>query len=169
MIICMNPCICGSAPFCGSATTRACAYEYVYPYAKKLVSDIRRYNPQAKVIFYMTMARRSGDPSNVHISRELGTYQGMQRRVNRSYRTMARENSALVAPVGVVWQRLRTEVPNLELYADNTHPNINGSYLVACVLFKVMFRENSARLPAPDGVTRQSAQTIQSITDMMVP
>lgn len=140
----------------------------VYPYAKKLVSYIRKYNPDVQIIFYMTMARKNGDPDNSHISKELGTYEGMQKRINKSYINMAKENRALVAPVGKVWLRLREEEPDLELYADNVHPNKTGSYVAACVFYRVIFDENSVGLPALKGVGQEVVRKIQSIVDEVV-
>lgn len=139
----------------------------VYPYAKELVSYIRKYNPNAKIIFYMTMAHKDGDPDNIRVSKELGTYVGAQRRINQSYRNMAQSNHALVAPVGEVWRQLRSKEPGLELYTDNVHPNSTGSYVVACVFHRVMFGENSRGLPAVKGITQKAVQKIQKITDEM--
>ena len=42
---------------------------------------------------------------------------------------MARDNQALVAPVGEAWWIVREERPDIALYADNTHPNPTGTYL----------------------------------------
>ena len=84
----------------------------VYHYANMLVSYIRQYNPEAQLIFYMTMARKNGDPDNIQASKELGTYEGMQKRINQSYMNMAKENHALVAPIGEVWRRLRDKEPD---------------------------------------------------------
>ncbi|MEH6546893.1 MAG: hypothetical protein V7701_10715, partial [Sneathiella sp.] len=58
--------------------------KYVFPPAAKLVEMARRSNPTAIVVFYMTMARKNGDPGNAHISSELNSYGGMQKRVSKT-------------------------------------------------------------------------------------
>lgn len=140
----------------------------VYPYAKKLVSYIRKYNPGAQIIFYMTMARKNGDTDNIRVSKELGTYAGMQKRINNSYMIMAKDNHALVAPVGEVWRQLREKEPGLELYTDDAHPNKIGTYVAACIFYRVMFHEHTTGLPVVRGVAQKVTQIIQKITDRMV-
>ncbi|MBF0253269.1 MAG: DUF4886 domain-containing protein [Candidatus Omnitrophica bacterium] len=140
----------------------------VYPYAKKLIDDIRTDNPNAQVILYMTMARKNGDQDNLDVSDELGTYEGMQKRVIQSYNIMGQENQSIIAPIGEVWGYVRSTEPEMELYADYVHPNKTGAYLAACVLYKVMFHENTVGLPVLKGVTQQDADKIQKITDEMV-
>jgi hypothetical protein len=51
---------------------------------------------------------------------------------------MGENNRAWIAPVGEVWKVIRKENPNLNLYADNIHPNTTGTYLAACVLFCIL-------------------------------
>lgn len=53
--------------------------KYVYSPAKKLVKMARQSNPSTVIVFYMTMARKNGDPGNAHISSELKSYGGMQK------------------------------------------------------------------------------------------
>lgn len=137
----------------------------VFPYAKRLAQMVKNANRRSKVVFYMTMARRNGDPDNKDVSPELLTYEGMQKRVNRCYNDMGKANGALVAPVGEVWQAIRKEKPGLNLYSDNTHPNRTGTYLAACVFYATFFNEPSIGSSIPAGVNRASAQYIQRVVD----
>lgn len=140
----------------------------VFPHAKRLSEAVKRSNNQSQVVFYMTMARRNGDPDNKDVSPELLTYEGMQGRVNRCYREMARSNGALVAPVGQVWRAVRQERPSLNLYSDDVHPNKTGTYLAACVFYATFYGEASAGSRVPLGVNRASAQYIQTVVDRVV-
>ncbi len=140
----------------------------VFPYAKSLSEAVKNANNQSKVVFYMTMARRNGDPDNKSVSPELLTYEGMQKRVNWCYLEMGKANGALVAPVGAVWKVVRQEKPRFNLYSDNVHPNITGTYLAACVFYATFFGETSIGSYIPDGVNRASAQYIQSVVDRVV-
>jgi len=140
----------------------------VFPHARRLTEMVRNANPRSDVVFYMTMARRNGDPANKNVSPELLTYEGMQDRVNRCYLEMGKRNNGLIAPVGAVWRLVRDEKPDLQLYRDNVHPNIYGTYLAACVFFTTLWGESSTGSTIPEGVDRASALYIQEIADRMV-
>lgn len=104
-----------------------------------LSEDIRRRNPSARIVLYQTPARQSGALDLVPDLAELGSYEGMQRRIIAGYATMARAIRGEIAPAGEAWRRVRQTRPTLELYADPTHPNRAGSYLIACVLYASIF------------------------------
>ena len=140
--------------------------EEVYPFARQLSRAIKEANPQAHIVFYMTMAKKNGDQHNAaKVSPELGTYEGMQSRINESYATMAMGNNALVAPVGLVWKKVREQYPSIDLYADETHPNLAGTYLAACVFYTVFFNDTSTGLSHPSAIDGQTASAIQNVTD----
>jgi len=137
----------------------------VFPYAKRLAKAVRNANDKTNVVFYMTMARRNGDPDNKNISSELLTYEGMQKRVNRCYLEMGKSNGALVAPVGAVWKRIRQEKPNFNLYSDNIHPNKNGTYLAASVFYATFFGKTTFGSYIPYGVNPEFVSYIHEIID----
>ena len=92
----------------------------------------------------------------------------MQRRVNRCYIEMGKNNRALIAPVGEVWRAIRKEKPSLNLYSDNVHPNATGTYLAACVFYATFFGEASTGSSISTGVNRASAEYIQRVVDSIV-
>ncbi len=140
----------------------------VFPYAKRLTQSVKNFSNQSKVVFYMAMARRNGDPENKKVSHELLTYEGMQRRVNQCYIEMAKDNGALIAPVGEVWMFIRKNKPSLNLYSDNIHPNKTGTYLAACVFYATFFRKTTVGSHIPKGVNTASAHYIQNTVDKIV-
>jgi hypothetical protein len=140
----------------------------VFPYAERLAEAAKEAHHHTSVVFYMTMARRKGDPANKHVSSELLTYEGMQKRVNRRYLEMAQDNHALIAPVGEVWKTIRKQNPNFSLYSDDIHPNKTGTYLAACVFYATFFYSPSTGSPAPRGVNRATAQSFQKVVDRIV-
>lgn len=140
----------------------------VFPYAKKLTETARSANSKTKVVFYMTMAHRNGDPDNKNVFPELETYEGMQQRVNRCYREIEKDNEVLIAPVGEVWQTAIKQKPKLDLYADDVHPNKTGTYLAACVFYVTLFDKETARSSIPRGVDRKAAKYIQSEADKLI-
>ncbi len=135
----------------------------VFPYAKKLTELSKQAHPKTRIVFYMTMARKNGDPGNAHVSPELGSYKGMQQRINRSYLKMARDNQALVAPVGMAWEDVRTQRPDINLYADDVHPNMTGTYLAACVFYATFFQASPMGLPSPKNVPPGTAAFLQKM------
>ncbi|MEM6884161.1 MAG: DUF4886 domain-containing protein [Verrucomicrobiota bacterium] len=140
----------------------------VSPYAKRLVKLAKESSPDTRIIFYMTMARKNGDPENVHAYPDLKTYRGMQRRVNSSYRRLAAENRASIAPVGEIWQAVRRERPQLELYRDSIHPNRTGTYLAACVFYTTIFNQPNKGTYIPYGVDEEAANYICTLIDRTI-
>lgn len=140
----------------------------VFPYAARLVAESKKANPDTSVIFYMTMAHRNGDPQNQNVSSELLSYEGTQRRINRTYLKMAQDNRALVAPVGEAWWVVREEQPEIALYADNTHPNPIGTYLAACVFYATLFESPCSGAAVPRQVNQPIAAILQKTTDDVV-
>lgn len=140
----------------------------VFPHAKRLTEAIKRTHQDTSVVFYMTMARRNGDPENRHVSAELLTYEGMQKRVNSAYLEMAQDNNGLIAPVGKVWEIIRQQRPEINLYADDVHPNETGTYLAASVFYATLFQSPSLDSSVPPQVDAEIAQYIQNVADKTV-
>lgn len=140
----------------------------VFPYAKRLAQEVKKANNQSKVVFYMTMARRNGDTGNQNVSPELLTYEGTQKRVNLCYLEMGKDNKALIAPVGEVWRIVREKKPGLNLYSDDVHPNVTGTYLAACVFYTIFFDKASVGSSISSGVDHTTAQYIQEVVDRIV-
>lgn len=119
-----------------------------YPYASSLCSMIRDYNPDAKIVFYMTWGRKNGDQQNCPYYPPLCTYQGMDSLLNLRYMMIAEDNHAWVSPVGAVWHYIRNHYPDYELYqSDESHPSYFGSYVAACCFYTVFTGRN------PSGIT----------------
>lgn len=107
-----------------------------YPYAQELCSLIRQYNPDVKIVFYMTWGRKNGDPQNGQYYPPLNTYEGMDSLLYARYVMMAEDNDACVSPVGAVWHLIRDQHPDVELYqSDGSHPSYLGSYVAACSFY----------------------------------
>jgi hypothetical protein len=62
----------------------------------------------------------------------------MQEDITRAYVDFGKEIGAKVVPVGLAWQRARELRPGFPLYdEDRSHPSPLGTYLTACVFYKV--------------------------------
>lgn len=70
-------------------------------------------------------------------------------------------------PVGLAWQDLLGNHPHMTLHdKDNSHPNIAGTYLAACVFFSTLFHQSPEGLQTQDNKTldrfvRQTALLLQ--------
>lgn len=98
---------------------------------KDLCEKIRAIGAQP--VLYCSWAYKEGGP----FLRESGlTYQQMMEGLLSSYTLAARENQALLAPVGPAFAALQGE---FDLYdPDTLHPSVYGSYLAAGILCQVM-------------------------------
>jgi hypothetical protein len=111
----------------------------------------------------MTMAHQNGDTKNVRVSEEMGTYLGMQKRLNATYTKRAKQNRSILASVGVAWRKVRRKRPKLNLYADPVHPNISGSYLAACVFFSTLLQQSPLGLGHPESIEPSQAKFLQEV------
>ena len=59
--------------------------------------------------------------------------------LNQAYTRMGRQLDAFVAPVGLAWSESLKSNPQIALYnEDQSHPNIYGTYLAACVFYATL-------------------------------
>ncbi len=115
----------------------------VYPYADSLNKYIKRNDSCSQTLFFMTWGRQNGDASNCASYPPICTYEGMQAGLRLSYMTMTQMLHAVVAPVGVVWKKVRNQGDSILLYnADESHPSLAGSYLAACTFYATMFHKS---------------------------
>ena len=144
-------------------------YSETYPYAQQLCEMIRQYNPEAKIVFYMTWGRKNGDQYNCPYFPPLCTYEGMDSLLYLRYMTMAEDFGAEVSPVGALWHYLRDHQPEIELYAsDESHPSLAGSYAAACSFYSVLFRKNPRELVYNPGIDEEQAEHIKIAASKVV-
>lgn len=140
-----------------------------YPFADSLNRKIKANDSCTTVMFYMTWGRENGDASNCGFYPPICTYAGMQSRLRDSYLEMRQTHNAEVAPIGMVWQTLRDSFPNIDLYnADESHPSLVGSYLVACTFYSSLFHKSCVGAYIPTGVSAVDAMNIQQTVDRVV-
>jgi hypothetical protein len=117
----------------------------VFPYAKKICDSVKVNNQCSEVLFFETWGRENGDAGNCVEWPPVCTFEGMNDRLLVGYYTMAVENNAAMAPVGLAWKSVREDglFTNINLYAaDGSHPSVYGTYLIACVMYNSMFKKN---------------------------
>lgn len=102
-------------------------------HARRLDEEIRRQG--AKTVFYMTWAKKD-DPQS-------------QKIIADAYGQIATELGAVLAPVGLAWEKAQALDEELNLHhIDDRHANPSGAYLTACVFYAVFFKASPQGLPA---------------------
>jgi hypothetical protein len=94
-----------------------------HEYARLFNSEIVKSG--AKTVFFLTWARQNRPQTQAILT--------------DAYVSIARELKAIVAPVGIAWQRAARKNSKIALHQnDLSHPTPAGSYLAACVLFSTI-------------------------------
>lgn len=115
----------------------------------KMVERAKKYSPEAKTVIEITWGRKFGS-NNLGKKYEylpakypsfFSDYNAMQDRLTAMITKEAEITGSQVSPVGIAWQIVRRERPDIELYAkDSHHPSYAGSYLSAIVAYLTVYR-----------------------------
>lgn len=144
-------------------------YDEVYPYARELDSLAKAFNPNAKVVFYMTWGYRYGDEVNCQYYPPFCTFESMSWRLRNNYSLMANDFSSWVSPVGAAWSFSIENNPDIVLHSsDNSHPSIQGSYLAACCFYIMMSGNNVATDYLPNGMSLDEGEYLQGVANRVV-
>ena len=66
-----------------------------------------------------------------------------------TYAQLAKEQDALLSPVGQIWEKVRQKAPEIGLYyLDGAHASVYGSYLVAMTHYCAVTGKSPLGLPA---------------------
>jgi hypothetical protein len=103
----------------------------------------------AQTAFFMTWAWKS--------------IPGMTSQLSNAYTRQGNEIGALVVPVGLAWQRALQERPEISLYSDQRHSNINGTYLAACVFYSALLGRSPVELAYTAGIEYGDALYLQQL------
>ncbi len=119
-------------------------YNKTLPGLNKIVTRLKQRNPKTKLVFFMTWAYKKGYPKFPYSK----THYKMIRRISSKYKTLATDFNALLAPVGLVFEKLYFKHHIIDLYKpDNSHPSKLGSYAAACSFYSVIFKERVKHTP----------------------
>lgn len=139
----------------------------VFPAVATLVNNTRQNH--STPLFFMTWGRENGDSQNCPYLNWVCTYQGMDSAIHKTYCDMAQTHLSIVSPVGAVWNYLRTNYPQLQLYSnDHSHPSILGSYAAACSFYTTIFHKSPLHTSAPNGITDKEYDIIKQVTHQIV-
>ena len=145
--------------------------DQVFPYAETLNTIIKENHSCTETVFFMTWGRKNGDASNCEEWPAVCTFEGMQERLMAGYMTMAEQNNATCAPIGLTWQTCREDTAGsgIELYSgDGSHPSIYGSYLSACSFYATLFHKSLYGANYPAELTELEATLLQEFASETV-
>jgi hypothetical protein len=124
-------------------------YGYSFASGKQLVDSVRRYNPCAEIIFYMTWGRKKGLAAYCDYTPwpYSCTYPTMDSVIRARYLEITYFTKSTVSPVGAVWRYIRTHYPAVDLYdPDESHPSLAGSYAGACSFYTAIFKKPASTI-----------------------
>lgn len=101
-----------------------------FEYARKFAAEIKK--SSGKTVFFMTWSTENR-PEEQDI-------------LTHAYTSIAKELDAKLAPVGLVWDKVRNQDQINLYFRDGSHPSASGSYLVATTLFTTLFEESPVNL-----------------------
>jgi len=134
-----------------------------------LHSLVKQFNPCAVTMPFMTWGRKNGDASNCAMFPEMCTYQGMDTTLRNRYLNVTASINGEVAPVSVVWNYLRQNYPNIELYQpDESHPSAAGSYAAACCFYASIFKKDPTLVTFNFGLNVSDALIIKNAVKTIV-
>ena len=139
--------------------------------AKNMVPIVEKFDAKAReigatTVLFMTWGFRNGakkrDPA-------LKDYETMQSRITDGFETMGRQMDIVVAPVGLAWQEVVENRPDIDLFhKDGFHPGPKGSYLAACVFYAFLFGDSPEGIEFYENVPPAEAKYLQQIAANLV-
>jgi len=101
-----------------------------FEYSRKFDAEIKK--ADAKTVFFMTWSIKDRPEEQVILI--------------YAYSKIAKELGAILAPVGMVWDKVRSE-DQIDLYfRDGAHPSAHGSYLAATTIFATLLEDSPVNL-----------------------
>jgi PKD repeat protein len=140
-----------------------------YSGGSALYNLMKQYNPCAVTMPYMTWGRKNGDASNCVTFPVMCTYQGMDTTLRKRYLNLTANLNGEVSPVSVVWNYIRQNYPNIELYqTDESHPSPAGSYAAACCFYATIFKKDPTLITFNFGLSATDASNIKDAVKTQV-
>jgi len=143
----------------------------MYPGAEILHDSVKSNNACSRILFYLSWGRRFGGQQCFvpnYCSQNYTDYYQMQDSVTAAYHGIAFMLNDRIAPAGEAW-RLVLSTTGMVLHSgDDSHPNLNGSYLTACVFYSCIFHKRSLGNSFTAGLLADTALLLQQAADSVV-
>jgi PKD repeat protein len=144
-------------------------YNDMYPAMSDLKALVEQFNPCTRIITYMTWGRRFGgmqcDPTNTYCSPMFADFNHMQDSLTSAYTEISNLLNMQCAPVGVTWQNILNDTTLVLHSSDNSHPNLDGSYVAALTIYSSIWKQPSSGIAFNAGLSQTRALYYQQISD----
>lgn len=129
----------------------------------QMQDSIKKYSPCAKVVLYQI-------PYGVPSADNYANYFQVQTKIKDSITKLADNMEVSFAAAGECARQHYLAQQDLLLHNsyNDVHPNLNGSYLVACAMFCTIFQEPVSGVAFNGGVSPSNATYFQGIADNIV-
>ena len=130
----------------------------------KLCGIISQIN--AKVILFQTWAYEDGSDKLANTGM---SYKEMTDKLKTAYQAASEATGAVVAPVGEMFYYVAKSdhITHLINRNDSYHPSTSGSYLAACVMFRLITGRSTIGLPSPSNVSLYNLSVVQKVSDAL--
>ena len=91
-----------------------------------------------------------------------------QDKLKSVYREAANSCGALFVPAGEAFALCRSEHPEINLYIDERHPNVTGTYLAACVFYCKIYGRSPVGLPGKLQAAGMEVSSIDAATALVL-
>ena len=136
-----------------------------------LHDSVKSAHPCSRVLFFLTWGRRFGGIqcfTTNYCSTDFADFDQMQDSLTVAYKGIADSLDDWIAPVGEAWRYVIRNYGMILHSGDDSHPNLNGSYLAACVFYASVFGKSSAGLAYTGGLAADTALLLQQAADSIV-
>lgn len=129
----------------------------------QMQDSIKKYSPCAKIFLYQI-------PYGVPSSDTYATYFQVQTKIKDSISKLADSMHVPFVAAGECARQHYLAQQDLLLHNsyNDVHPNLNGSYLVACAMYAAIFQEPVSNTVFNGGVTPVNASYFQNIADNII-
>lgn len=139
--------------------------------AAGLYDRIKTHSPHAKVILYQVWAPHADYWNDPNADRSIGNDPTeTQTRIRKWDKNAAAQKSDfIIAPVGDAWE-LNYKNPNtIRLHAsDNLHPNLNGTYLAALVIYCTIYHPLNLNVSYHGDLSAADTHYLQTIATQAI-
>jgi len=134
------------------------------------------YSPNAQLMFFMTWGRENGGQQCAlgYCSYPFANFFEYQDTLCWAYQSAADSVGASIAPVGEMWRQAylqhQSSLPVLDLFSpDESHPDIQGTYLAALSIYACIFQTTTVTIPfVPSGVDASLDSLFREIVDQHI-
>lgn len=149
-------------------------YALMYPAVDRIKDSVEKYNPCAKIVMFTTWGRQYGGMQcenygmGTYCSADFRDFNHMQDTLSVAYYESGIRANAFIAPVGQAWQKVLNETDIILHGGDESHPNMHGTYLAACVFHALFWNESPIGLPNNNEIPEEEALILQQAAHQVV-